>query len=362
MLSVKVTVSMLLFVTVTQFHMQRNSWGGTKQTLQQQALSLSIKISAEQAHLQILDETYLQYKIKLNILMRDMADTNRDLTAESHKIQISEYRLRQIAVNEYMNNATYSSGIIETMPADGMASLPLKNTYMGIADNLIQGYMTTMRIAKYRSGVDLKVLAKERSSALSASGKIKTARLRALSITNHLRREYASVQGRLAVMVTRDSQSQAANRAFRTAVGQSLEEMKPVPLPENAVLTVGNVSSGLKAVQAAESQLGVPYVWGDANPGIGFDCSGLVMWSWSQAGISLPHSAESQYMETTRIPLSDLQPGDLIFYADNGYVYHVVLYAGSGPYGKDTVIQAEETGTPISYTPIPPDPYAAGRP
>ena len=53
MLSVKVTVSMLLFVTVTQFHMQRNSWGGTKQTLQQQALSLSIKISAEQAHLQI---------------------------------------------------------------------------------------------------------------------------------------------------------------------------------------------------------------------------------------------------------------------------------------------------------------------
>lgn len=59
---------------------------------------------------------------------------------------------------------------------------------------------------------------------------------------------------------------------------------------------------------------------------------------------------------------SVLQPGDLIFYADNGYVYHVVLYAGSGPYGKDTVIQAEETGTPISYTPIPPDPYAAGRP
>jgi cell wall-associated NlpC family hydrolase len=55
--------------------------------------------------------------------------------------------------------------------------------------------------------------------------------------------------------------------------------------------------------------------------------------------------------------LNDLQPGDLIFYADGGYIYHVVMYVGAGQ-----VIQAQDTGTNVMYTSIPPGPYAAGRP
>jgi cell wall-associated NlpC family hydrolase len=89
----------------------------------------------------------------------------------------------------------------------------------------------------------------------------------------------------------------------------------------------------------------------------GFDCSGLVMWAWAQAGVSLPHSAMDQYETTAHVSMSDLQPGDLIFYADGGYVYHVVMYVGNGQ-----VIQAENFGTVVMYTPIPPGAYAAGRP
>jgi cell wall-associated NlpC family hydrolase len=106
----------------------------------------------------------------------------------------------------------------------------------------------------------------------------------------------------------------------------------------------------------------VPYVWGGATPGVGFDCSGLTMWSWAQAGVQLAHGATDQYYEIAHVSMSDLQPGDLIFYGDAGYLYHVVMYVGSGPYGSDTVIQAEETGTNVMYSPIPPGAYGAGQP
>ena len=72
------------------------------------------------------------------------------------------------------------------------------------------------------------------------------------------------------------------------------------------------------------------------------------MWSWEQAGVSLPHSAAMQMQVTTRVPLNDLQPGDLLFYYDSpGYIGHVTMYVGPGE-----MIQAEETGTDIMITPI----------
>jgi cell wall-associated NlpC family hydrolase len=119
----------------------------------------------------------------------------------------------------------------------------------------------------------------------------------------------------------------------------------------------------MAAVRAAESQLGVPYVWGGATPGVGFDCSGLTMWAWGQAGVSLAHGATDQYFSIQHIPTPGnnpteyLQPGDLIFYGGGSYMYHVVMYIGGGQ-----VIQAEMTGTNVMITPIPPGWAGAGRP
>jgi cell wall-associated NlpC family hydrolase len=78
--------------------------------------------------------------------------------------------------------------------------------------------------------------------------------------------------------------------------------------------------------------------------------------------VQLAHGATDQYFEIAHVSLSALEPGDLIFYGDSAYLYHVVMYVGSGPYGSDTVIQAPYTGTDVQFSPMPPGPYGAGQP
>jgi peptidoglycan DL-endopeptidase CwlO len=114
-------------------------------------------------------------------------------------------------------------------------------------------------------------------------------------------------------------------------------------------------SEQMAAVQAAVSQLGTPYVFGGEEPGVGFDCSGLVQWAWGQAGVTIPRTTETQWPALPHVSLDALEPGDLLFYYNldgDDQVDHVVMYTGSGPYGTDTVIQAPYTGSTVSYSPI----------
>jgi cell wall-associated NlpC family hydrolase len=83
-----------------------------------------------------------------------------------------------------------------------------------------------------------------------------------------------------------------------------------------------------KAVQYALAQVGDRYVAAASGPSA-FDCSGLTMTAWRQAGISLPHYSRSQYSVTRRVPLSQAQPGDLVFYFGRG-AHHVGMYIDNG--------------------------------
>ncbi|MGA7834312.1 MAG: NlpC/P60 family protein [Acidimicrobiales bacterium] len=121
------------------------------------------------------------------------------------------------------------------------------------------------------------------------------------------------------------------------------------------IAEVGSSAQGLAAVRNAEREIGVPYVWGGETPGVGFDCSGLVQWAWAQTGISIPRTTESQWPSLLHVALTDLQPGDLLFYYNldgDSEVDHVVMYVGSGPWGVDTTIAAPYTGTDVSLAPL----------
>ena len=100
---------------------------------------------------------------------------------------------------------------------------------------------------------------------------------------------------------------------------------------------------------AAESRVGMPYVWGDAGPDA-FDCSGLVQWSMRQAGIVMPRVAVDQAQTGPLIPLSELEPGDLLFYHTDPtaptYISHVAIYIGDG-----MMEQAPEPGMDVQIVP-----------
>src|SRR5207302_122289 len=87
---------------------------------------------------------------------------------------------------------------------------------------------------------------------------------------------------------------------------------RPAPAPPAGQPAPPVGAGGGAAVAAALSRLGDPYVWGASGPG-SFDCSGLVMWAWARAGVSLSHFSGAQYASTQHISMSQLQPGDLVF-------------------------------------------------
>jgi cell wall-associated NlpC family hydrolase len=107
------------------------------------------------------------------------------------------------------------------------------------------------------------------------------------------------------------------------------------------------------AMAIAMGKLGSPYRWGAAGPGA-FDCSGLVYWSYRQAGLTLPRSSRAQSQVGAAVSKSALQPGDLVFFYRP--VSHVAIYIGNG-----RVVHASTSGKPVKISNLNDMPFAAAR-
>lgn len=111
-------------------------------------------------------------------------------------------------------------------------------------------------------------------------------------------------------------------------------------------------TAGELALDAALSKVGAPYVYGAAGPNA-FDCSGLVQWSYRQAGVELPRTSGAQLASGTPVSMNDLRPGDVVSFYGGG---HSGLYAGDG-----NVVHASTSGTPVRVAPISSMPFAGAR-
>jgi cell wall-associated NlpC family hydrolase len=113
----------------------------------------------------------------------------------------------------------------------------------------------------------------------------------------------------------------------------------------------GGPTKAIGAVRAALSQLGVPYVWGGATPGQGFDCSGLTMWAYHQVGVNLPHYGGDQWNAGVHVSRSQLQPGDLVFFYSD--IHHMGMYLGDGKF-----VHAPHTGDRVRVADLATRPFA----
>ncbi|MEV6098265.1 NlpC/P60 family protein [Nocardia sp. NPDC051981] len=118
----------------------------------------------------------------------------------------------------------------------------------------------------------------------------------------------------------------------------------PAAMPKKTV--------GERAVEAARTKLGATYAMGGDGPDT-FDCSGLVQWSYREAGVEVPRTSYSQLAAGTPVSVDDLQPGDLVSYYGGG---HSALYLGDGK-----VIHASDYGSGVKVSPLTTMPMAGAR-
>ena len=121
------------------------------------------------------------------------------------------------------------------------------------------------------------------------------------------------------------------------------------PAPQAGSFTAPFSSVGQRAADAAQSKIGAPYVYGAAGPSA-YDCSGLTMMAWAQAGVSLPHSSSAQYSSGPHISESQLMPGDLVFYYSP--ISHVGMYIGNG-----MIVHAANPGSGVLVSDLHSMPY-----
>jgi cell wall-associated NlpC family hydrolase len=214
---------------------------------------------------------------------------------------------------------------------------------------------------------DLAVAAASRAAALDAQqeqleGQVAAQSAQVQATLAQTQSLLTSANAQVAALAAADElareQSDAAQFAQQLALAQAgegayaaqLDEAPPASSPAAAV-----------ALAAAQALSGHPYQWGGTGP-VGYDCSGMTGAAYAAAGINLPRTAAQQYLSGPHVPLADLEPGDLLFWAfnpaDPATIHHTAIYAGNG-----LMVSADHTGDVVRLQPVWWDGYAgATRP
>ncbi len=367
---------------------------------QAQVTSIEAQITQEQQQSEALSQQYDAAVQHVQQLQAQLAATTSSLAATRTQIRHDRAVLAKAALKAYVygNTSTQVPALFTTSATAGYSRTEYENTAIGdlaSAKSALEGAQarlanieaTQQSEQQQAQSAANQALALEQQNAAAttaaqstlqqvqgtlasevaaaaeaAAAKAAAAAAAAARAARQAAAQKAAAQAAEAAAVVRavggtaNAATQEANQATAAAGGPSVTTSGVGSGPSGAG---GGGGSGTAALQSAQSQLGVPYVWGGETPGVGFDCSGLTQWAWAQAGVSIPRTSQAQYADLPRVwtantsstlSLSSLQPGDLFLYYNldgTGSVDHVAMYAGG-----DTLIQAPFTGTVVRYVPV----------
>lgn len=275
---------------------------------------------------------------RFNSARNQLADVQDTLAGLQRKVKRERADLQEILSSvDDLARATYTSGGIDTSlqvllaedPTEFLAqAAALDQVAQSQASSLRRTQTARLRLAQSEAAVEDKesIAQSYRDEMSSAKNEADEQLDAAQNILANLEEEERQ---RLAALAEEERrQSQAAASAATAALNQAPSSGSSGSGPSSAGGGYTGGSRAAAAVSYALAQVGNRYVAAAAGPDA-FDCSGLTMTAWRQSGVSLPHYSYSQFSSTRRIPVSEAQPGDLVFYFGSG-AHHVGMYIGGG--------------------------------
>ncbi len=239
-------------------------------------------------------------KLELAELRRDMVSLEADQGRQDDRLEAAREDLQDSIVSAYEGQhlSALSSVAVADDPDAFVTSLTTMSSYNQLQSQLFDSYTTEAKALELRRRATA-----QRAEQVQAK-------------QDQLVAEKKTIDAKLAEAEDLLEELKAEERAALLSRGS-------VELP-SGVDASGRAAA---AVRYAMAQVGKSYVYGAAGPNA-FDCSGLTMMAWAQAGVGLPHSSSAQYGTGTRISADELAPGDLVFYYSP--ISHVGMYIGNG--------------------------------
>jgi peptidoglycan DL-endopeptidase CwlO len=300
---------------------------------QARAKQLYNQIQSMNNRVDLLSQRYDLAQVKLHQINNEIVNTRSIVRSIQRHEASGVAQLRADAVFAYVTNGAASAS--NPLFSPKASSIGATNVYNQLAQGNIATTLAGLKSDRIRLTQERSLLAAEDRSAAGAAAAAARSLHAAQSVQASLQRALNEVKGQIADIIAA-IRAAAARKAAGTIHSSHPGSGYPAPPPD---------SRANRAIDAALSYVGVPYVWGGASRS-GVDCSGLVMLAYAAAGIFFPHYSGAMYADTVRVPLWDLRPGDLLFWGWHGD-QHVAMYLGHG-----RMIEAEMTGTRVHVVPV----------
>lgn len=315
--------SVVTVVAAALLPLARQAGADTLSNARAQAAQVNAELQADSAKLDALDQQYELAQEQVSAIQGQITQVRASIAQEQSQVTADQASLRSEALQSYETGASDSG--LGVFSATGEQAA-VTSEYKQLAANSVTDAIDALQVAEAKLNAEQAQLQASDSQAQAALNQATAARNAAGSTAASEKATLRSLNGQISQLVAQQNPPRLGGASF------------PNPPPNGAAAT---------AVQAAESQIGVPYQWGAESPGQGFDCSGLTQWSWRQAGVSIPRTADAQYQSVARVPLSAMEPGDLVFWGSGGYAQHVAIYIGNGD-----VVDAPSSGQDVQEQPI----------
>ncbi len=348
-------------LTSTVFVAARPAAGDAISDAKAKAAAIEAQLTQAQNEMSALSQQYDAAQYHLTQINSSIATTKANVAADEQQVANDRATLSKAAVANYISDGTAASQ--NPIFSGNERSLGATTTYNKIAEGDISLAVDNLHSAENSLNSQVTQLQGEQAQAQAAVTTEQNAVAQNAQAIQSQKNALSQENGQIASLIQAQQAAEAAAaakaaQARQAAAAAAAATVRAVPASSArgaaapAALSQAapppSSPGGAGAVQAAMSQLGVPYVWGAESPkgsaSPGFDCSGLTAWSWGQVGVGLPHYSGAQMGNSTPVPISDLQPGDLLFYGPGGSE-HVAMYVGPG-----TMIEAPYTGASVWTT------------